>query len=181
MVPRPRSAPSRASAWRSASIWLTKRVSAFVAECLECLGGAGYVEESPLPRLYREAPVNAIWEGSGNVIALDVLRTLARDAEARAALRAELASAAGADQRFDAILSELAPILAGEPVDEAAARRVVERLARLLCAAVLLRHAPGSVAHAYCAQADGAGGYGSGSDSGPTAILVGRIGAFVGG
>ncbi len=141
-----------------AKFWLTKRCPAFVYECMECHGGVGYVEETPLPRLYREAPVNAIWEGSGNVIALDVLRTLRREPAALAAFADELAAARGADRAFDAAAAGLLERLA-RPVEEAEARGVVERMALLLQAALLLRHAPPAVADAFCATrlADGGG------------------------
>ena len=84
--------------------WLCKRAPAFVNEAQECLGGAGYVEESMLPRLYRQAPLNSIWEGSGNIQCLDVLRALAREPETLAALRAELAAVADRDARYAAAL-----------------------------------------------------------------------------
>ncbi|MER8124952.1 acyl-CoA dehydrogenase family protein, partial [Acinetobacter baumannii] len=81
---------------------LTKRNPNFVYECMECHGGVGYVEETPMPRLFRESPLNAIWEGSGNVIALDILRTLGREPLALEAYAAEVAEARGADRRLDA-------------------------------------------------------------------------------
>ena len=88
--------------------WVCKRTPAVVGEALECLGGNGYVEESGLPRLYREAPLNSIWEGSGNVNALDVLRALAREPAAVEAFRAEVGLARGADRRLDAAVDRLA-------------------------------------------------------------------------
>lgn len=124
--------------------WLCKRAPGFVAECLECLGGGGYVEESMLPRLYREAPLNGIWEGSGNVIALDVLRTLGREPEAVGAYRAEIAAARGGHPALDAEADMLAAVLTR--AGEAEARTITERLALLLQAALLVRHAPGAVA-----------------------------------
>jgi putative acyl-CoA dehydrogenase len=133
-----------------AKYWLTKRNPAFVYECMECHGGVGYVEDTPMPRLFRESPVNGIWEGSGNVIALDVLRTLRREPAAADALAAELAAARGADPNFDAAARTLETRLAGPP-DEASARQIVERMALLLQAALLLRHAPPAVADAFCA------------------------------
>ncbi len=135
-----------------AKFWLTKRCPAFVAECMECLGGAGYVEESALPRLYREAPLNAIWEGSGNVIALDILRTLSREPAAGAAFAAELASARGVDARFDAAADALTGRFVADPPDERDARFVAERMALLLQGALLLRHAPSPVAGAFVAS-----------------------------
>jgi putative acyl-CoA dehydrogenase len=157
---------------------LTKRVAGFVAEALECLGGAGYVEENPLPRLYREAPVNAIWEGSGNVIALDVLRTLTKDREAGAALRDELATAVGQDARFDSRLQALHPVLAGESVPESGARVVVEQLAGLWCTALLVRHAPGSIGRVFLDRYEAGHGYGALTDTDTQTRLLGRIGAF---
>ena len=140
-----------------AKYWLTKRNPGFVYECMECHGGVGYVEDTPMPRLFSESPVNGIWEGSGNVIALDVLRTLRREPGAVDALTAELDAAAGADRAFDAAASALKAQLAGAP-DEAAGRQIVERMALLLQAALLIRHAPPAVADAFCATRLGDGG-----------------------
>jgi len=117
--------------------WICKRAPAFVNEAQECLGGAGYVEESILPRLYRQAPLNSIWEGSGNVQCLDVLRALAREPEAVRALEIELLAAAGRDAIFDGFVSHLQAQLAH--ANEAGARLLVERLALALQAAVLMR------------------------------------------
>ncbi len=133
-----------------AKYWLTKRNPGFVYECMECLGGGGYVEESPMPRLFRESPINAIWEGSGNVIALDILRTLRRAPEAVEALSAELAAGAGGDRAYDAALRTLKEQLSGAP-EEARGRQVAERMALLLQASLLIRHAPAAVADAFCA------------------------------
>lgn len=116
--------------------WLCKRAPAFVNEAQECLGGAGYVEESMLPRLYRQAPLNSIWEGSGNIQCLDVLRALAREPEALAALRDELAAVADRDARYAAALQRWA---SAPPPEESQARLFCERTALLLQAAVLLR------------------------------------------
>lgn len=126
--------------------WVCKRQPAVVGEALECLGGNGYVEESGLPRLYRDAPLNSIWEGSGNVQALDVLRTLGRDPESLDALLAEAAAAAGADRRLDAAVDGLKRAVTSE--DQA--RRVVERMALVLQGSLLVRHAPAEVADAFC-------------------------------
>ncbi len=117
--------------------WVCKRAPAFVNEAQECLGGAGYVEESILPRLYRQAPLNSIWEGSGNIQCLDVLRALSREAGTREAVATELASAAGRDARYDAFVDRLRNDLSS--ASEAGARMLVERLALALQAAVLLR------------------------------------------
>jgi putative acyl-CoA dehydrogenase len=129
--------------------WLTKRNPNFLYECMECLGGAGYIEESPLPRLFRESPLNAIWEGSGNVIALDILRTLGREPAALALYRAELAAAKGGNAHLDAAVAGLERLLAG--ADESGARFVAERLALLLQGALMVRHAPPKIADAFCA------------------------------
>lgn len=118
--------------------WVCKRAAVFVNEAQECLGGAGYVEESMLPRLYRQAPLNSIWEGSGNIQCLDVLRALSREPQVLHALDAELDAVAGADAIYDAALRALRAQLAATP-EQAQARRITERLALLLQAAVLLR------------------------------------------
>ncbi|MEM8986398.1 MAG: acyl-CoA dehydrogenase family protein [Pseudomonadota bacterium] len=134
-----------------AKYWICKRTPGFSYEAMECLGGAGYVEESPMPRLYRAAPLNAIWEGSGNVIALDVLRAIARAPETLEAVLAEIESARGAHPNLDAAIDAVkADALAGA-VSEAGARRFVERLAIALQAAVLFKTAPGSVADGFAA------------------------------
>jgi len=125
-----------------------KRCPQAIYEAMECLGGVGYVEEGPMPLYYREAPLNSIWEGSGNVICLDVLRTLGRDAEARGRLDAELDAARGTDRRYDGGLEALRGRWPAE-VPEAEARWFVERLATLLTAAALLRAGAGPVAEAY--------------------------------
>ena len=117
--------------------WICKRAPAFVNEAQECLGGAGYVEDSILPRLYRQAPLNSIWEGSGNIQCLDVLRALAREPGVLGVVDRELASAAGTDAAYDAFVDRLRAALAA--TGEAGARRLVERLALALQAAVLLR------------------------------------------
>ncbi|HEY0614945.1 MAG TPA: isovaleryl-CoA dehydrogenase [Candidatus Elarobacter sp.] len=131
--------------------WVCKRAPAHTAEALECLGGNGYVEETIMPRLYREAPLNSIWEGSGNVNALDVLRALAKTPAARDAYFAEIEPAAEADAHVrraaDALRDELA-----ETPGEGSARRVVERMALVLQASLLARYAPSAVADAFCAS-----------------------------
>ncbi len=132
--------------------WVCKRAPALVAEALECLGGAGYVEESILPRLYREAPLNSIWEGSGNVNALDVLRVLGKEPEAVAALTDEVALALGANAHLDAAVSGLQRELADTAEIEVRARRLVERIALVLQGSLLVRYAPPAVADAFCAS-----------------------------
>ncbi|GHA11323.1 DNA alkylation response protein [Streptomyces tauricus] len=131
--------------------WVTKRGPAFTAEALECLGGNGYVEESGMPRHYREAPLLSIWEGSGNVNALDVLRALGRAPETGEALFAELALAHGADARLDAAVLRLKDRLRDLRDPETGARRLVELMALVLQGSLLVRHAPRAVADAFCA------------------------------
>ncbi|GAA2590855.1 DNA alkylation response protein [Streptomyces roseoviolaceus] len=129
--------------------WVTKRGPAFTAEALECLGGNGYVEDSGMPRHYREAPLLSIWEGSGNVNALDVLRALSREPGTAEALFGELALARGADARLDAAVTRLKDRL--PEASPTTARRLVEQMALTLQASLLVRHAPPAVADAFCA------------------------------
>ncbi|HEX2349686.1 MAG TPA: acyl-CoA dehydrogenase family protein, partial [Ktedonobacterales bacterium] len=131
--------------------WVCKRAEALAAEAMECLGGAGYIEESIIPRLYRETPVNAIWEGSGNVIALDVLRALSREPESAEALLAEIALAHGASATLDDAIVRLRRELADPADAELRARRVVELMALTLQASLLARHAPAAVSDAFIA------------------------------
>src|ERR1700730_17715505 len=135
-----------------AKYWTCKRAIAVVAEALECHGGNGYVEESILPRLYREAPLNSIWEGSGNVNALDVLRAMAREPESIDAFMSEVEESAGSDPRFDDSLGELKRQLSNRDDAEARARIVVELMAVVLQASILLRHGDPAVADAFCAS-----------------------------
>ena len=125
-----------------------KRCPMVVGEALEVRGGMGYVEDTVLPLLYREAPLNGIWEGSGNVICLDILRTLAREPAAAAALQAELEAARGGDSRYDRALTAHEARWPGLP-EEAEARWFVERLAVLLTASLLLRAGDASVSDGY--------------------------------
>ena len=132
--------------------WLCKRGPAFGAEAMEVMGGNGYVEDGPLARLYREFPVNSIWEGSGNVMCLDVLRAFSKGPEVRDALAAELALASGRDARFDAYCARLLDGLATLAADEFGARRLAEHLVVAVQAGLLLRHAPACVADAFVAS-----------------------------
>ncbi|MCU1452454.1 MAG: acyl-CoA dehydrogenase [Acidimicrobiales bacterium] len=141
-----------------AKYWICKRVPMFAAETLECLGGAGYVEESPMPRLFRESPLNGIWEGSGNVICLDVLRAAAREPESVAALLDEVALARGGDARLDRAVDDLHAELADSADLEVRARRIVERAALVLQGSLLVRNAPAAVADAFCATRLGGDG-----------------------
>ncbi|MFD9125460.1 acyl-CoA dehydrogenase family protein [Kitasatospora sp. NPDC059571] len=132
--------------------WVCKRGPAHAAEALECLGGNGYVEESGMPRLYREAPLVSIWEGSGNVAALDALRAMARNPATVEALLAELDAAAGADRRLDAATAALRKQL-GDLTDlEYRTRRLVESMALALQGSLLVRHGDPAVADAFCAS-----------------------------
>ena len=132
--------------------WHNKRGPAFMAEAMECLGGIGYVEETPLARLYREAPVNSIWEGSGNVICLDVLRIMERHPASIAALRQELGLARGHHAAFDAAIDSLDERLAAGPERlQAEARWLAQCMAQTLQAALLIRHAPHAIADIFCA------------------------------
>jgi putative acyl-CoA dehydrogenase len=132
--------------------WVCKRQPPLVAEALECLGGNGYVEESILPRLYREAPLNGLWEGSGNVICLDVLRAMGRTPEAVDAFFAEVGRAAGADARLDGFVETLRNELTDFSAPERRARRLVECLALALQGALLVQHGHPAVAEAFCAS-----------------------------
>jgi putative acyl-CoA dehydrogenase len=132
--------------------WVCKRTSAHAAEALECLGGNGYVEESGMPRLYREAPLISIWEGSGNVAALDVLRAMGSGTEA---FFAEVDQASGAERRLDSAVERLKVDLSrlSDPVEaQAAARRMVERMALVLQGSLLVRYGHPAVADAFCAS-----------------------------
>ncbi|MGW0568463.1 acyl-CoA dehydrogenase family protein [Streptomyces tauricus] len=153
--------------------WVTKRGPAFTAEALECLGGNGYVEESGMPRHYREAPLLSIWEGSGNVNALDVLRALGRAPDTGEALFAELALAGGADARLDAAVLRLKDRLRDLRDPETGARRLVELMALVLQGSLLVRHAPRAVADAFCAtRLGGDWGYSFGTLPGSTDLTT---------
>jgi putative acyl-CoA dehydrogenase len=144
--------------------WVCKRAPGHAAEALECLGGNGYVEESGAPRLFRESPLNSIWEGAGNVAALDVLRAITREPEVVEAYRAEVGAAAGGDHRLDAALRKVEHDLADHEDLEARARRVAERLALVLQGALLVRYGHPAVADAFCASrldGDHGGAYGT--------------------
>ncbi|GGT42157.1 acyl-CoA dehydrogenase family protein [Streptomyces chromofuscus] len=134
----------------AAKYWVTKRCTPVAVEAAECLGGNGYVEESGLPRLVRESPLNSIWEGAGNVQALDVLRALRREPDALNAYLQEVGRARGADHRLDTAIKNLLTELADLEGVEARARRLVERLALVLQGALLVRYAPPEVSDAFC-------------------------------
>lgn len=136
----------------AAKYWVTKRCTPLTAEALECLGGNGYVEESGMPRLLRESPLNSIWEGSGNVQSLDVLRALQRSPEALDAFLSEIGQARGADFRLDGAVKDMLAQLADFEGIEGRARRLVERMALVLQGSLLVRFAPPHVADAFCAS-----------------------------
>jgi putative acyl-CoA dehydrogenase len=138
--------------------WVCKRCPPFVNEAQECLGGAGYVEESNLPRLYRQAPLNSIWEGSGNIQCLDVLRALRREPESRDAFFAELDAVRGGNRLLDHETRALRTLLADDDDDvEAESRRLVERMAMALEASCLVRGGNVAIADAYCESRLGRG------------------------
>jgi putative acyl-CoA dehydrogenase len=132
--------------------WVCKRAPTLLAEALEVFGGNGYVEESALPRMYREAPLNSIWEGAGNVICLDVLRAARREPAAVEAVMSELAAARGANPRLDGHVAALASALRDPELAERDARRISGSIATALAAALLVQHAPPAIGEAYCAS-----------------------------
>lgn len=148
----------------AAKYWVTKRCAPVTVEAAECLGGNGYVEESGMPRLVRESPLNSIWEGAGNVQALDVLRALRREPSALHAFLQEVGRARGADHRLDAAIKDLLTELADLGGAEGRARRIAERFALVLQGSLLVRFAPPEVADAFCASrlgGDSGGAFGT--------------------
>ncbi|MGH6991719.1 MAG: acyl-CoA dehydrogenase family protein, partial [Caulobacteraceae bacterium] len=135
----------------AAKFYVCKRGPILAGEALEVLGGNGYIEESIMPRLYRELPVNSIWEGSGNVMALDVLRALRRERACLEALEVELLAAKGADVRLDRAIDRLLAMASGE-LAESDLRRFSEAVCLALHGAVLVRGSPSEVAEAFCAS-----------------------------
>ncbi|NGN93347.1 DNA alkylation response protein [Nocardioides sp. KC13] len=139
-----------------AKFWVCKRTPAHVAEALECLGGNGYVEESVMPLLFRESPLNSVWEGSGNVNALDVLRAIQREPSVLDAWITEVGSAKGADRRYDRAVDSTLALLGesmGSPEElERSARRLAGDMATLLQGSLLVRYAPEEVADIFCAS-----------------------------
>jgi putative acyl-CoA dehydrogenase len=152
----PHEAALRRIALPLAKFWVCKRTPAMTAEALECLGGNGYVEDSLMPLLYREAPLNSVWEGSGNVNALDVLRALSREPEALDAWITEVGLARGADARLDAAIDATLAMLGelmGDPaLLEVNARRLAGRMAAVLQGSLLVRFSPAEVADVFCAS-----------------------------
>jgi putative acyl-CoA dehydrogenase len=154
--------------------WLCKRAVPHSGEALECFGGNGYVEESGMPRLYRESPLNSIWEGSGNVQCLDVLRAMVRGPEALEAFFGEVDEATGDDPRLDAAAASLREELADMAEIESRARRVVERMALVLQGSLLVRFGDPAVADAFCASRLG-GDWGRAFGTLPAGTDFGRI------
>jgi putative acyl-CoA dehydrogenase len=153
-----------------------KQAPGHAAEALECLGGNGYVEESGMPRLYREAPLQSIWEGSGNVAALDAIRALTREPQAAEAFFAELDASAGADRRLDEAVARLRKDVA-DPA-EATARRLAESMAVALQGALLVRHGHPAVADAFAATrlaGDRGRAYGTLPSGAPAADIIARV------
>jgi putative acyl-CoA dehydrogenase len=134
-----------------AKYWVCKRAPNLAYEAMECLGGNGYVEEGVAGRIYREMPVNAIWEGSGNVMCLDVLRALAREPQALDVVFAEFESARGANAAYDGALDALKEAFTDLGSLEARSRQIVEVMAKIAAGSILVRHAPAAVSDAYCA------------------------------
>ena len=158
----PAGGPFRRFATAVMKYWVCKRAPQHAAEALECLGGNGYVEESGMPRLYRDSPLNSIWEGSGNVAALDVLRAMDKEPEGLPAFLDEVGIAVGVDRRLDAhvgrVKAGLLALAAGEADPQWMARRTVEGLALALQGSLLVRSAPPAVADAFCASRLGGDG-----------------------
>jgi putative acyl-CoA dehydrogenase len=148
----PHEAAFRRIALPLAKFWVCKRTPTMVAEALECLGGNGYVEESGMPLLFRESPLNSVWEGSGNVNALDVLRALSREPEALNAWIVEVGRARGEDERLDRAVDGVLEQLADTSELELRARRLAGQMAAVLQGALLVQHAPAPVADAFCAS-----------------------------
>jgi putative acyl-CoA dehydrogenase len=166
----------------AAKFWVCKRTPGYVAEALECLGGNGYVEESGLPRLFRESPLNGIWEGSGNVIALDVLRAASRDPDSVASVLAELAN--GTDPRLDARIADLHRQLAGlgadRDADESHARRLAGLLARCLQGSLLIRNGSDAIANRFLDSLDGPHAVYGDRPGAATSAVLDRAAAFSG-
>ncbi|PXY31536.1 acyl-CoA dehydrogenase family protein [Prauserella muralis] len=154
--------------------WVCKRAPAHAAEALECLGGNGYVEESGMPRLFRESPLSSIWEGSGNVAALDTLRAMGRQPDAVEAFFTEVERAAGADARLDDAIARVRKELADLADIEFRARRLVELLALVLQGSLLVRYGDKAVADAFCASRLG-GDWGVAFGTLPTGVDTGAI------
>ncbi len=142
-----------------AKYWINKRVVPFLHECMDTHGGAGYIEESPIPRYYREGPLNGIWEGPGNVISLDILRAFHKEPESGEAFFAELDEVRGESRALDETVVDLRRMVYEEGLPELKARYLAERMAIALQAAQLLKYAPDYVSSGFChTRLDRAGG-----------------------
>ncbi|HET9146577.1 MAG TPA: acyl-CoA dehydrogenase family protein, partial [Acetobacteraceae bacterium] len=158
-----------------AKYFICKRAPGLVAEALECHGGNGFIEENPIARLYREAPLNGLWEGAGNVICLDVIRALSRAPDGAGAFLGEIRQARGADPGLDALAAGLEDALARPQAMEGVARRLVERMALALSASLLVRFAPTPVAEAFRARLGGGGSaYGTLPEGSDLSFLIRR-------
>jgi putative acyl-CoA dehydrogenase len=157
--------------------WVCKTAPALVGEAMECLGGNGYVEEGGFPLLYREVPVNAIWEGSGNVMCLDVLRVVEKERDAVDRLVSELEGAAAGESRLSAVLARIKALIAECARDQRAARTLVEQLALAEAGALLIHHAPEAVSDGFLATRLGGTWrhtYGAGLARADTAAILAR-------
>jgi putative acyl-CoA dehydrogenase len=160
----------------AAKFWICKRGAHFAEEAMEAIGGSGYVEENALSRIYREMPVNSIWEGSGNIMCLDVLRALRKAPEVSDAVMEELAAARGGHPAYDRFCGALQARLA-EAASEAAARRLTQDLALAIQASLLARHAPAFVFEAFCASrlaGEAGGAFGMLAPDAPFDALIAR-------
>ncbi|MBL8503409.1 MAG: acyl-CoA dehydrogenase, partial [Rhodocyclaceae bacterium] len=135
-----------------AKLWICKRCPTLVAEAMEVHGGNGYVEEGPMPRLFRQSPLNSIWEGSGNVMCLDTLRALARQPKSAEVLAAEIAPALGKNAAYDRHVAQLQSSLRDADGIETRARSLTQDIALAMQGALLLRFAPAAVGEAFCAS-----------------------------
>jgi putative acyl-CoA dehydrogenase len=177
-----RTSDARAGAWRRVmtpitKYWVCKIAPALVAEAMECLGGSGYVEEAPLARIYREVPVNSIWEGSGNVMALDVLRVLLREPESARSVLDELGAAAKGDAKLRHAHERIEGILHEPALLDSRARLFVESLALLAAGAMLKAHAPAAVGDAFVASRFGSASrqtYGQGLERADVRAILAR-------
>ena len=162
-----------------AKYWICKIAPAFVYEAMECMGGNGYVEEGPMARLYREAPLNAIWEGSGNVMCLDILRVMQREPDAVEAVLASLGTAAQSGPHIKAALDRLKTALASRSLGEGDARSLAESLAIIAAASLLAANAPPEIAEPFSATRLAGGwrySYGAGLQGGNRDAILARAG-----
>ena len=163
--------------------WVCKTAPALVGEAMECMGGNGYVEEGGFPLLYREVPVNAIWEGSGNVMCLDVMRVIEKEPDTVERVVADLADAARGDARLGSGVADVRSLVAECAREQGAARELVERLAVLAAGTLLFRHAPSAVSDAFLATRLAGGWrntYGAGSALADPRAIVARAAASIG-